>query len=172
MSASRRPAFDVISHSPDQTRAIAAHLGRLLPRGSVLLLSGGVGAGKTTFVQGLARPLRIDDYIQSPTFTIVAEHEGTDTQGERVYLYHIDLYRLEEGGDVESIGLDEYLGDPGAITVIEWPERARQAMPESYLLVDLQYVAHSKRNVRMTPVGDGYSDVIKRLRAEVTGQRG
>ena len=69
MSASRRPAFDIISHSPDQTRAIGAHLGKVVPRGSLLLLSGDIGAGKTTFVQGLARPLQTGDQIQSPTFT-------------------------------------------------------------------------------------------------------
>lgn len=172
MSASRRPAFDIISHSPDQTRAIGAHLGKVVPRGSLLLLSGDIGAGKTTFVQGLARPLRTGDQIQSPTFTIVAEHAGATADGKTLRLYHIDLYRLEGAGDLDSVGLDEYLSDPDGITVIEWPERGRDWLPKEYLLIDLQTIAESKRNLRMTPHGACYADLIKRFRAEVLGNRG
>jgi tRNA threonylcarbamoyladenosine biosynthesis protein TsaE len=172
VSASRRPAFDIISHSPDQTRAIGAHLGKVVPRGSQLLLSGDIGAGKTTFVQGLARPLQTGDQIQSPTFTIVAEHTGTDADGRTIRLYHIDLYRLEGDGDLDSVGLDEYLTDPDGITVIEWPERGRDWLPETYLLIDLQTVSDSKRNLRMTPRGACYVELVKRFKAEVLGNRG
>jgi tRNA threonylcarbamoyladenosine biosynthesis protein TsaE len=172
LSASRRPAFDIISHSPDQTRAIGAHLGKIVPRGSLLLLSGDIGAGKTTFVQGLARPLQTGDQIQSPTFTIVAEHTGTDADGRPIRLYHIDLYRLEGDGDLDSVGLDEYLTDPDGITVIEWPERGRDWLPEAYLLIDLQTVSDSKRNLRMTPRGACYVELIKRFKTEVLGNRG
>jgi tRNA threonylcarbamoyladenosine biosynthesis protein TsaE len=172
LSASRRPAFDIISHSPDQTRAIGAHLGKIVPRGSLLLLSGDIGAGKTTFVQGLARPLQTGDQIQSPTFTIVAEHTGTDADGRPIRLYHIDLYRLEGDGDLDSVGLDEYLSDPDGITVIEWPERGRDWLPEAYLLIDLQSVSDSKRNLRMTPRGACYVELIKRFKTEVLGNRG
>ncbi len=172
MSAPRRPAFDIISHSPDQTRAIGALLGKVTPRGSLLLLSGDIGAGKTTFVQGFARPFQTGDQIQSPTFTIVAEHAGTDTDGLPLRVYHIDLYRLEGVDDMESIGLDEYLADPDGVTVIEWPERGRDWMPKEYLLIDLQTVADSKRNLRMTPYGACYTDVVKRFRKEMLGNRG
>lgn len=172
MSASRRPAFDIISHSPDQTRAIGALMGKVTPRGSLLLLSGDIGAGKTTFVQGLARPLQTGGQIQSPTFTIVAEHAGTSADGQPLRLYHIDLYRLEGDGDLDSVGLDEYLSDPDGITVIEWPERGRDWLPKEYLLIDLQTVADSKRNLRMTPRGACYVELVKRFRAEVLGNRG
>ena len=172
MSASPRPAFDIISHSPDQTRAIGALVGKVVPRGSLLLLSGDIGAGKTTFVQGLARPMQTGDQIQSPTFTIVAEHAGTGADGTSLRLYHVDLSRLEGDNDLDSIGLDEYLADPDGITVIEWPERGRDWLPEEYLLIDLQTVADSKRNLRMTPYGACYANLIKRFRAEVLGNRG
>jgi tRNA threonylcarbamoyladenosine biosynthesis protein TsaE len=172
LSASRRPAFDIISHSPDQTRAIGALLGKVVPRGSLLLLSGDIGAGKTTFVQGLARPLQTGDQIQSPTFTIVSEHAGTSADGQPLRLYHIDLYRLEGVGDLDSVGLDEYLSDPDGITVIEWPERGRDWLPKEYLLIDLQPVSDSKRNLRMTPHGACYVEVVKRFRTEVLGNRG
>lgn len=172
MSASRRPAFDIISHSPDQTRAIGANLGKVVPRGSLLLISGDIGAGKTTFVQGLARPLQTGDQIQSPTFTIVAEHAGTGTDGIPLRLYHIDLYRLTGAGDLDSIGLDEYLSDPDGITIIEWPERGRDWLPKEYLLIDLQTVSDSKRNLRMTPHGACYVEIVKRFRTEMLGNRG
>ena len=138
----------------------------------VLLLSGDIGAGKTTFVQGLARPLQTGDQIQSPTFTIVAEHSGTDADGRPVRLYHIDLYRLEGDGDLDSVGLDEYLTDPDGITVIEWPERGRDWLSEAYLLIDLQTVSDSKRNLRMTPRGTCYVELVKQFKREVLGNRG
>jgi tRNA threonylcarbamoyladenosine biosynthesis protein TsaE len=172
LSASPRPAFDIISHSPDQTRAIGALVGKVVSRGSLLLLSGDIGAGKTTFVQGLARPLQTGDQIQSPTFTIVAEHAGTGADGKALRLYHIDLYRLEGAGDLDSVGLDEYLNDPDGVTVIEWPERGRDWLPKEYLLIDLQTVADTKRNLRMTPRGACYVDLVKRFKAEVLGNRG
>jgi tRNA threonylcarbamoyladenosine biosynthesis protein TsaE len=174
VSAARRPAFDIISHSPDQTRAIGAQLGKLLRQGSLVLLSGAIGAGKTTFVQGLARPLRLraGDQIQSPTFTIVAEHAGTDGDGRPLRLYHVDLYRLDGDGDLDSVGLDDYLADPDGMVVVEWPERGAGWLPEEHLLIELQPVADTKRNLRMTPRGADYVDLTKRFRAEVLGHRG
>jgi tRNA threonylcarbamoyladenosine biosynthesis protein TsaE len=171
LSASRRPAFEIISHGPEQTRAIGALVGRLLARGSVVLLHGELGSGKTTFVQGLARPLRIDDRVQSPTFTIVAEHQGAGADGTLLRLYHIDLFRLETAAAVESFGLEEYLSDPDAIAVIEWPERARWAMPEEYLLVELTHMADEKRNLRLVPRGECYAELIRRFRKEASGGR-
>lgn len=171
MTAARRPALDMLSHSPDQTRALAAQLGRLLPRGSVVLLAGSIGAGKTTFVQGLARPWKLSDAVHSPTFTLVSEHSGEDTQGQPLRLYHMDLYRLAGVDDVNGFGFEDYLDDPNGLVVIEWPERARAAMPAEHLLVELEVVADSKRSIRMTPAGADYLPIVERLRAEVTGAR-
>lgn len=171
MSTARRPAFDTITHSPEQTRQLAAVLGRMVPRGSVVLLSGEIGAGKTTFVQGFTRPLRTGSQVQSPTFTIVAEHRGTDSDGQRIRLYHIDLYRLEGDGDLATVGLDEYLDDPDAVSLIEWPERGRAYLPEEYLLVELTPVADQKRSLRLTPYGTAYHQIVDRFRGEVVGGR-
>lgn len=171
MGASRRPAFDMITHSPDQTRSAGALLGRLLQRGDVVLLTGMLGAGKTTFVQGLARALHADEYIQSPTFTIVAEHDGLGNDDAPLRLYHIDLYRLTGVDDIGTLGLDDYFDDPDGITVIEWPDRAPAAMPDSYLLVDTQFVADTKRNLRLMPTGARHKLTIDRFRSEVAGVR-
>lgn len=162
----------MITHSPEQTRAAGALLGRLLQRGDVVLLTGTLGAGKTTFVQGIARALRADEYIQSPTFTLVAEHAALGSDDVPIRLYHVDLYRLGGSDDVGTLGLDDYFDDPDGITVIEWPDRAPAAMPETYLLVDLQFIADTKRNLRLIPEGDRPTVTIDRFRSEVAGVRG
>lgn len=172
MSASRRPAFDVISHGPEQTRGLGALVGRLLARGNVVLLHGDLGTGKTTFAQGVARGLKVTDHVQSPTFTIVAEHAGAGADGRPVRLYHIDLYRLETPAAIASFGLEEYLSDPDGVAVVEWPERARRELPEEYLLVELSHMTDAKRNVRLAPYGGCYAELVRRFRKEASGGRG
>ncbi|WP_457756360.1 tRNA (adenosine(37)-N6)-threonylcarbamoyltransferase complex ATPase subunit type 1 TsaE [Thermodesulfatator indicus] len=102
--------------SPEETERLAEELGQKLSRGNVIFLFGDLGAGKTTFVKGLARGLGVpkDYYVQSPTFAIINEYPG------RVPLYHVDLYRLEPE-DVYDLGLEE-LAEQGVL-VIEWSER-------------------------------------------------
>ena len=100
------------------TRRAAAALARRLPPGTVVALHGGLGAGKTTFTQGLALALGIERPVTSPTFTLVSEHQGT---GGR--LVHMDLYRLADSSDLLEIGWQEYL-ESGSLVVVEWPERA------------------------------------------------
>ena len=107
----------LISHSEADTRRIARDLARDLVPGTVVLLSGDLGAGKTAFVKGLAEGLGIDpDDVTSPTFTLVHEYRGG-----RLPLLHVDLYRLDKA-DLDEIGLDSDLADRGVIAV-EWPER-------------------------------------------------
>jgi tRNA threonylcarbamoyladenosine biosynthesis protein TsaE len=171
LSAARRPALDIISHSPDQTRALGTQLGRLLSPGDVVLLGGQIGAGKTTFTQGLARGLRVQEPTQSPTFTLVTEHAAR-AHDTPTRLYHIDLYRLSGVEEAEGFGLDDYLADTAAIAAIEWPERAAAAMPPEHLLVELGYVADTKRQLRVTPRGSRYATLVERLRAEVAGAHG
>ena len=170
MSAARRPAIDIISHSPEQTRAFGAQLGRLLGPGDVVLLSGDLGAGKTTFIQGLARGLGIAGPVQSPTFTIVSEHHATGAGATP--LFHIDLYRLQGARDTDSFGFDEYLNGDLAVVALEWPERAPTSMPEEHVLVELRAMADTKRRVQLLPRGSRYAALLERFRVEVAGARG
>lgn len=111
------------SESEADTRAIAARLAGALTAGSVLLLSGDLGAGKTAFVRGLAEGLNIDtDEVTSPTFTLVHEYRGG-----RLPLIHVDLYRLDRA-DLDEIGLDEDLAANGVVA-IEWSERLSRRIP-------------------------------------------
>ncbi len=165
------PALDIISHSPEQTRRIGMHLGRLARPGDVYLLHGPLGSGKTTLVQGIARGLEVEDYVQSPTFVLASEHSGHLPDGIPVRLYHIDLYRLEEPGELATFGLMDYLDDPDGIVVIEWPERLTSDLFEQYLLIELEFVADSKRRLAFYPSGERYQRLVSRLKAEVAGGR-
>lgn len=119
------------SSSEDETRAIAARLAATLQPGTVLLLSGDLGAGKTAFVRGLAEGLGVDGgEVTSPTFTLVHEYRGG-----RLPLIHVDLYRLESA-DLDETGLDDDLAARGVVAV-EWPERLTRAIPGAiYIRID------------------------------------
>ena len=106
-----------ISHSPAETESLGERWGRTAQTGLVIGLSGGLGAGKTQFVKGLARGLGIPARVHSPTFTLVNEYGGG-----RLRLFHLDLYRLETRGQMVSAGLEEFL-QPDGVTVIEWAEK-------------------------------------------------
>lgn len=103
-----------ITHSASQTRALAGDIAARLQGGETLLLTGELGAGKTTFTKGLAEALGIKRTVQSPTFTIMREYTGG-----RLMLYHIDMYRLEGEGELGELGLEECF-DGGSVVVIEW----------------------------------------------------
>jgi tRNA threonylcarbamoyladenosine biosynthesis protein TsaE len=134
-NVSRSPALCLRSRGADDTLAIGAALGRLLLPGDVVVLSGTLGAGKTTLTQGIARGLGIDDYVTSPTFTLVNEYRPRFSGPA---LYHVDLYRTSGAAEAFDLGLDEYLGLadlPAGVAVLEWAERAPDALPAEFLLV-------------------------------------
>lgn len=133
----------------EATRSLGIRLGHFLPAGSVILLEGDLGAGKTTLVQGIGEGLGIIDSIVSPTFTLINEyHEG------RIPLYHLDLYRLEPT-EVEALNLESYWDGvefPLGLVAIEWAERLAYK-PQSYLHLCLTYSQESGRLAEIIPVG-------------------
>lgn len=118
-STSHIPTGEWASEGPQETFSLGMMLGRKLTGGEILLLSGPLGAGKTIFVKGISAALGVDpDEVTSPSFTLVNPHEG------RLLLFHIDLYRLDEGAQAaHAVDLDELLRDESAVIVIEWAER-------------------------------------------------
>lgn len=110
--------------------AVAGAVGVLLRAGDVVVLAGDLGAGKTTFVKGVAAALGVDEVIVSPTFTIAREYEG------RVPVRHVDAYRIEDIRELREIGLDELLGGDG-VTLVEWGDRISAALPSERLEVRL-----------------------------------
>ncbi len=142
----------LVSASQQETRDLGEHLGRSLRRGDVVLLHGDLGAGKTTFAQGIAHGLLVDGYVQSPTFSLVHEHEGRDGDDEPVRLYHLDLYRLSGETELDSFGFDDYLVPTDGISLIEWPERAVDRLPDRYLLVRLEHHGEDQRRLTIEGV--------------------
>lgn len=149
------PPVIIQSRAPGQTARLGERIGRGLRAGDVLLLRGDLGAGKTQLARGVAVGLGIPGPIPSPTFTLVNEYEGRNAAGEAVPLAHIDLYRLGEGGDLDSLGLDDYLGGAWA-AVIEWPERAVDDgfVPASYLDIAIADAGDEARTLTVTACGD------------------
>jgi tRNA threonylcarbamoyladenosine biosynthesis protein TsaE len=136
-----------ISHtrSAAETIELGRALSSVLRPGDVVAFYGDLGAGKTTMIKGVAAGLGVSDVVKSPSFVIVTEYAG------RLPVYHVDLYRLSENSDFESIGLDSYLEGDG-VCLIEWAERAEKALPGKAI------------RVRMTVEGAG-------RRIEITGLR-
>jgi len=138
--------IDLISHSEDQTRRLGIRLAALLQPGDVLALTGELGTGKTRWVQGVCQGLGVTGRVVSPTFTLVNEYSG------RLPVYHIDLYRLDNAGEVLSFGLEDYLYGNG-VTLIEWAERAGNFLPPEHLAVELYHLEETKRRVVLRPAG-------------------
>lgn len=119
------------SNSSEETEQIASLVASELQSGDVLLLRGDMGVGKTVFTKGLCRALGVEEYVTSPTFTVVNEYEGT-----RFSIYHFDLYRIEDGDELIEIGFEEYL-QSGGVCVIEWPQNAKEHMPAHRYVVEI-----------------------------------
>lgn len=113
----------VYSQNAAETEVLAARLGQVLPPDAVLALHGDLGAGKTTFVRGLARAWGIDEAVTSPTYNLYTIYKG-----ER-QLIHLDAYRLESGTDLDALMIEDFLQSPWCFAV-EWPERIPDALPE------------------------------------------
>lgn len=148
--------MEYITSSPQDTQDLARRLGKLALPGTVLVLSGPLGAGKTSFVQGLARGLDIAGVVNSPTFTLVKEYCG------RLPLYHFDLYRLDEAEELWELGFEEYLLG-GGVCALEWGELVTQLLPPEYLHIRLDYDGESRRKIHFLPVGAGHSKLAKEL---------
>ncbi len=118
---------------------------RELCTGDVVLLHGDLGAGKTTITQGIARGLGVLDEIQSPTFALVAEHMGRGADGRPLVVYHLDLYRLDHPGELDGIGYEQYIAPEDGVTIVEWPERAGDLLPERFWLLHITHAANGGR---------------------------
>lgn len=118
------------SNSLEETQKFASEFAMKLKPGDVICMYGDLGAGKTAFVQGLAKGLLVTDYVNSPTFTIVNEYQGN------IPLYHFDVYRISDSFEMYDIGFDEYLDGEG-VCVIEWAELIEDILPQNYYKITI-----------------------------------
>lgn len=137
------PAGRWHTHSPEQTQAWAACLGRALQAGDVVALTGPLGAGKTQVVKGLAVGLEVppSEPIVSPTFVLVREYAG------RLRLFHLDAYRLGDPEELTMLGIEEMCGDPAGVVVVEWADRFVERLPTPRYGVALAHVEVTTREI-------------------------
>ncbi len=156
-------AFEFFSRSPEQTRRVGMRLGALLGRGDVLCLSGDLGAGKTTFVQGLAAGWGSTDAVTSPTFVLVNVYDRED--GQR--LAHLDAYRLSGPAEAEALDLDLLL--EGGPLVAEWAPIIQAALPEETLELQMEWVEEEHRQLNFKAHGARPRQLLDSLQAAVMG---
>ena len=158
MSAPSTDPLEVLSNSPQQTRNLGKRLGGLLQPGDVVCLQGELGAGKTTFVQGLAQGWGSLDAVSSPTFILVNVYRRPDS-GQ---LFHFDTYRLDSAPEAEELDIDAMLLQ-GAL-VIEWPERMQSVLPTERLWVTLEHVDEAQRKLSFEPKGARAAQLLEGLK--------
>ncbi len=155
--------LEFFSRSPEQTRRIGMRLGGLLKAGDVICLQGDLGAGKTTFTQGLAQGWGSLDSVSSPTFVLVNLYRRAD--GEQIF--HLDAYRLESVPEAEELDLDSMLAE-GAL-IVEWPERLGDLIPKEYLRIQLEHISEEHRQMNFHAHGKRYDTLLDSIRQAMVG---
>ena len=149
--------FRIETRNEDETFSVAKRLATLLRSGDVIGLVGDLGAGKTRFTQGIADGLNVPEgcYVNSPTFTIINEYPSVPP------IYHFDLYRIEDPGELFEIGYYEYLDGDG-VCLIEWFDRHEEAAPEVYLLVEIAtFGGGTERRIEFEPHGGDWETRLR-----------
>lgn len=149
------PSFT--SSSANATRQLGRQLGALLQPGDCICLQGDLGAGKTTFAQGIAAGWGARDEVSSPTFVLVNVYRGTDEKR----LFHLDTYRIESPAEAEELDLEAMFAQ-GAL-LIEWPERVQTLLPAERLWVTLEYLDEARRQLTFLATGDRHRQLLNEL---------
>lgn len=136
------------THSPEETIALGRELAPLLTPPKLVLLRGDLGAGKTTLVKGIAQAFEAaaEEDVTSPTFTLIHEYRGP-----LATLYHIDLYRVDTQRELETLGLDDLMGD-NTVLLIEWGEKFPRFERERDVEIALERVAENDRRISVSPI--------------------
>lgn len=150
--------IEIETENADRTREVGQALASLLQPRDTVVLTGDLGAGKTTLVQGIGRGLGVEDHVASPTFTLVREYSG------RLDVAHVDVYRLERVQDVVDLALDE-LGGPERVLLVEWGDAVSDLLPEDRLRVELTTAGMDAdaRRIVITPRGASWAGRWERL---------
>ena len=133
----------IITKSVAGTQRFGQELARQLRPGDLICLIGDMGAGKTCLVQGIARGLQVQDYVNSPTFKIINEYKG------KMPVYHFDLYRLDGLRDLSDLGYEEYFYGQG-VSLVEWAEKITSFLPKQYLQIELHSINEHTRKIILT----------------------
>ena len=146
----------IFLENEESTKKIGEIIGEKLFNGAILCLNGDLGAGKTTLTKSIAKALKIDEDITSPTFTIVNEYTEAS-----IPLYHFDVYRIGEAYEMYDIGFDEYINSDG-ICIIEWSSIIRDILPKERLEINLNY-SGTGREIEIISYGDKYKKMVEEM---------
>jgi tRNA threonylcarbamoyladenosine biosynthesis protein TsaE len=136
----------VVTHSSQETIDYGKKFAHVLREKDVVILTGALGAGKTTFVQGVLAGFALKNHALSPTFTLMREYHAV-----KMDVYHVDLYRIG-AGDVPGIGLDDYLYAAKSVTLIEWGEKIIELLPQ-YIQVTFSFRDQEERRIEFSQKG-------------------
>ena len=146
----------IVVNNLQDTEKIGKIISRNLEKGTVLCLDGDLGVGKTALTQFIAREFGINEYITSPTFTIIKEYEG------RLPFYHMDVYRIETEDDMYDLGYDEYIYSEG-VAIIEWSKKIEGILPENRIDIVMKRLDDSRRLLTISGKGLVYKKIAEEL---------
>lgn len=151
----------ILVNTVNETQELAAKLAKNVIAGDTILLSGDLGAGKTTFTQGFAKESGVRRPVKSPTFTLVREYRT-----EKFPLYHLDVYRLGEEGNAEDLGLSEYFGGDG-VALVEWSQYIKADLPDDVLKISFERVEgqETERLITITATGHRSNQLLAAMEA-------
>ena len=142
----------MVTKSAQETQALGEKIANQLiikRQPLIIALTGELGSGKTTFLQGLAKGLGIKERILSPTFIMMRSYPVTDHQSPVTNFYHVDLYRIESERDIEGLGLEEIWSDPQNIIALEWAEKIKKVLPKKRIDIFFKYVGEDEREIKI-----------------------
>lgn len=136
--------MEIITKNADETKKFGGEIASNLKGQEIICLEGDLGSGKTTFVQGLATALKLKGRVVSPTFILMRQYTS-----EKLNLYHLDLYRLENNlkEEIENLGLFDIWGKPGNIVVIEWAEKIKNLLPDKIKWIKFENLSETERRI-------------------------
>ncbi len=148
-----------ISKNRQETVNLGKRLGKNLKAEDLIALCGQLGSGKTVLTKGIAEGLGVKQsgYVNSPSFVILKEYKG------RVPLYHFDIYRLNDISQFSTVGYGEYFYGKG-VSVIEWADKVKEALPKEYLLIDIEILSKNERKITLKPHGKRYETLLGKIK--------
>jgi len=149
--------LSIISKNPEETQEFGKKIGKNLFPTSIIALSGKLGSGKTTLIQGIGQGLGITTPIKSPSFTLINEYQGF------LPLYHFDLYRLSGEEEIEELGYEEYLFKKKGVVVIEWADKMESFLTFPHLKIKIKMIDFSQREIILIPNGIIYEKLVEKL---------
>lgn len=138
--------MEIITNSAHETISFAENFAKTIVAPKIIVLSGDLGAGKTTFSKGFAKGLLIDETITSPTFALLNEYEGTKK------LYHFDMYRLESAGEAIELGFDEYFNKNDGIILVEWAENVEGLFAPPLTKITINKLSDTERKIKIEDI--------------------